>query len=180
MNFSIPFYNLLNMLLIGVGFGVGCMMLAPDATQLFLFQLSMALNDGAELLILSAFAYLVGLIINRISSVIVEDIVCTEIPKANRNLLSRIFRIEKRSYTDYQKAEKKDVFIKTLSREYALSRNCATLFLLLAAQASLLHKYHAALACASLVVLFYLSMKKHTKKIVSRIDYNVKRNKRKS
>ncbi|MDR2410830.1 MAG: hypothetical protein LBE13_22335 [Bacteroidales bacterium] len=176
MDCKIPFYNLLNMLFVGVAFGACFIVIDPYNVSVIWATIQDVLNNKvAEAFALLAIAYLIGLIINRIASTIVENALNTEKPKKLRNWASQLFQIEWRDYKSYQIAEKLDPHIKILSREYALSRNIMTMFLLLVVLSLLNCDLFGTILSVFLSFIFYFSARKHVKKIVSRIDLNTKK-----
>jgi hypothetical protein len=174
MDVKIPFYNLVNMLLIGMVFIIGWFTIDMWLiSEIFGFIQFYEIPSSLALCILFPVSYQIGLIINRFGS-LMEDILKTEVPLKNRGWISRHIQFTWRSYELYQKAEKIDPFIKTLSREYALSRNSLTLFLLLAVVAFTCCKIDVGITMVILSMLFYFSMRKHSGKIISRIDFCTK------
>jgi hypothetical protein len=170
MDIKIPFYNLVNMLLIGIIFIVGLLFIDTSLMDMVLGYIqSYNISSSLVLFVLLPVSYQVGLIINRLGSLL-EDILKTKKTEKNRGWISRIFQFTWRSYELYQKTEKIEPFVKTLSREYALSRNSLTLFLLLAIVAFAYEEICLASAMIVVSALFYFSMRKHAQKIVARID----------
>ena len=78
MEIKIPFYHVLNMFLTGLVFIGGCTMVYPDyAAELLVSDLIVNLGTGPEIVFtvcVFAAAYEVGIIINRIGSVVIEPI----------------------------------------------------------------------------------------------------------
>ena len=155
METKISFYNVVNMFLTGVVF-CGCMGIMFFNKIIKYFAAIKDVNIGYELLITVvcfALIYEVGLIINRLSSVLFEEI------------LKKIKLIKHDDYGTYKKAEMKNDFLKILSREYAVSRNFMTVFFLLFIVSLIKLDIVFALSFISLTVLFFFSMKKHSSKI---------------
>ena len=176
MDCKIPFYNLLNMLFVGVIFGICWIFIDPHNTSLALRTFQMILNNkSSEMFCLPFFAYLIGLTINRIASLLFEKIFNTKKRSDQRNWISRQIQIEWRSYKAYIDAEKKDQKLIILSREYALSRNLTVMFFILCIMSIINTKLNLAIFFASLGILFYFSAKKHVKKIVERTDEALKK-----
>jgi hypothetical protein len=160
METKISFYNILNMFLIGLIF-FGCIVIIFFNPIFNLLKILTIINIGYETLITIIFfgiIYEVGLIINRISSVIIEE------------FLKKTKLIVFRDYALYKKAETKIDFIKILSREYALSRNSMTLFFILCLISIFSSKWIFFLIFLGLTLLFFLSLKKHVKKILILVD----------
>lgn len=110
----------------------------------------------AYLLILVALvvAFYSGWLIDRLSSVVLEE-VCKKL---------KIFKWSK-DYKAYKRAEADNPYLKTLSSSYRNSRRYATLFLLLSAYSW--QDMKLAIGCLVLAVAFILSARKHTSKIVN-------------
>ncbi len=160
METKISFYNVLNMFLIGLIF-FGCIVIIFFNSISNILKNITITNIGYETLttiIIFGIIYEIGLIINRISSVIVEEI------------LKKTKLIIFRDYASYKKAETKIDFLKILSREYALSRNSMTLFFILCLISIFSSKWIFFLIFLGLTFLFFLSLKKHVKKILILVD----------
>lgn len=176
MEFKIPFYNLVNMFLIGFIFILGFFFLNPDLLKIILLNIKFYdISSSLILLVLLPLSYEIGLIINRLGSLL-ENILKTENKYTERNMISRIFQFTWRKYELYQKTEKIDPFVTVLSREYALSRNSLTLFFLLFFVSVYNKDLSFTITTFLLSLLFYFSMRKHARKIVSRIDYSTTKN----
>jgi hypothetical protein len=162
------------MFLLGMIFVFGYLFLNTGLLGVFFANVRFYdISSTLILLVLLPLAYQIGLIINRLGSLL-EDALKTEKKDSERGWVSKIFQFSWRKYELYQKAEKVEPFIKALSREYALSRNSLVLFLLLSILGCLYSKSEFAIVMGLISVLFHYSMKKHASKIVSRIDCNTK------
>ncbi|MDD5902412.1 MAG: hypothetical protein PUC58_03505 [Oscillospiraceae bacterium] len=163
MEIKIPFYNILNMFLTGLVFLGGCVIIFPEYTlAVFNNGIIKNLGTGPEIIItICAFAaaYEVGLIINRAGSVIIEPILkYIKLIPFNDNYV--LFNEKKKEYP----------IMSTLSREYALSRTGIALFLALLILASIACEWTIAIACAVITLVYYLSCRKHSSKIVELME----------
>lgn len=163
MDSKIPFYNILNMLLVGLVF-VGCIcFILPNEVMNLSNEYGKYLNRiNLDIIIATIFfgiIYEIGFIITRVSSLILEELF----------IKFRLIPFEK-DYSKYNKARKENPFLNTLSREYALARNSCTMFLILALISVIVTKYIFALILFSISILFFFSVKKHSGKIVSIIN----------
>jgi hypothetical protein len=160
METKIPFYNLVNMFLIGIVFVVFCSFILYgqliDIVETYLYLLKFA-KEFTMLFSLAAigFIYMIGLIINRFSSVVIEKIL----------ILFRFIQNIEKDYKDFNNCRKENPFLYTLSREYNLSRVSFTLWLLLTILS--ISFCHCILAIISLGIsaIFIFSMKKFSGKI---------------
>ncbi|MCQ2581201.1 MAG: hypothetical protein MJ164_03465 [Alphaproteobacteria bacterium] len=167
----IPFYNLLNMLFVGLVGIVCCMFIMPDDVWMN-WRLVQRLVDNATLdvVLFIAISYLVGLIVNRMGSWFIEDLLKTE---KNYNRLSwpiNKIKFPWRKYELYVKAQQQDHALKFLTREYVLSRNMIMLFLLLALISIWYGKCVMTGVFCFLVLVFNASMRKFVFKIIKRVD----------
>lgn len=159
MEVKIPFYNILNMFLTGLVFFGGCTMVFPDlAVSILTSDVIVNIGTGPEIVFtvcVFAAAYEVGLIINRIGSVIIEPALKTikAIP-FNDDYIK--FNVKKREYP----------IMSTLSREFALSRTGIALFGILALIALYAGKKLFLWVFAATAIVYFLSCRKHAKKIV--------------
>jgi hypothetical protein len=96
--------------------------------------------------------YVTGLVINRLSSVFVEDLLI------NCRLLG-----ERSCYSDFNNARKQNPFLYVLSREYALSRASFALFFIL--MFLYFGYFYITMINLWLIIIFLFSMRKHSKKI---------------
>ena len=159
MEIKIPFYHVLNMFLTGLVFIGGCTMVYPDyAAELLVSDLIVNLGTGPEIVFtvcVFAAAYEVGIIINRIGSVVIEPILIkTKLMPFNGD------------YKKFNDRKKEYPIMSTLSREYALSRTGIALFGILAAVAVYAKAKFLMWAFASTAVIYFLSCRKHNKKIM--------------
>lgn len=163
MEIKIPFYNILNMFLTGLVFIGGCVLIFPE------FILSVLNNEviqnlgaGTEIIVtVCAFAtaYEIGLIVNRVGSVIVEEF-----------LKWRKWIPFNDDYVLFNDKKKEYPIMSTLSREYALSRTGIALFLALLILAFIACKLPIAVVCAVITIVYYLSCRKHSSKIVELME----------
>ncbi|GHV02341.1 hypothetical protein AGMMS49521_3990 [Campylobacterota bacterium] len=163
METKIPFYNLLNMFLIGLIFTGCCIVLFNNQIYTFIesdfFQTIKEINVGLETVITISFCaiiYEIGYVVNRIGSIL-EDIL-----KKSTKILPF-----DNDYKKFNEKKKEYPILNTLSREYALSRTSMTLFLLLTIISLFLQFLILAIIMCVLSLLFYHSMRKHAKKIVN-------------
>ena len=119
-----------------------------------------------------AVIYEVGIVIDRLASLVIERVLKNKKSFAKRSTLSRIFQMQWKDYAHFQKAERKSENIKNLTREYIFSRNNLTLFFILTIVAVCVNKYVHAMVFCDLAVLFYFSMKKHADKVAQRVDFS--------
>ena len=163
MEVKIPFYNILNMFLTGLVFIGGCVLIFPETVLSVLNnEVIKNLGAGQEIIVtVCAFAtaYEIGLIINRAGSVIVED----------------FFKWRKwipfnDDYVLFNEKKKEHPIMSTLSREYALSRTGIALFLVLLILACIAREWTIAVACAVISIVYYLSCRKHSSKIVELME----------
>ncbi|MBR3934090.1 MAG: hypothetical protein IKJ68_09315 [Clostridia bacterium] len=174
MEFKIPFYNIVNILFSGLVFIGLCVFLIPQKLMLVLNRIQIIPNDVFDLIVMLTLAYEVGLILNWLSSIIVETLLVSRKPREERCWLSRICRITWKSYSDYQKAE--NAKLNMLTREMNVARNHFFIFVLAGVIALWSHNWMFVIGGFLLAILFYLSYRKHSNKIVSRIE-NVLRKK---
>lgn len=167
----IPFYNLLNMLFVGLVGIVCCMFIMPnDMWIIWRLMQGLVNNATLDVVLFIVISYLVGLIVNRMGSWFIEDLLKTE---KNYNRLSwpvNKIKFPWCKYELYIKAQQQDPALKFLTREYVLSRNMMMLFLLLALIAVLHGKYVMTYVFCVLVFVFNVSMRKYVFKIIKRID----------
>ena len=163
MEIRIPFYNVLNMFLTGLVFIGGCVIIYPEYMLSILDnEIIKNLGTGPEIIATVcsfAVAYEVGLIINRAGSVIVED----------------FFKWRKwipfnDDYALFNEKKKQYPIMSTLSREYALSRTGIALFFTLLVLSLIAWKWAVSIACAVITVIYFLSCRKHSSKIVELMD----------
>lgn len=164
MEIKIPFYNIVNMFLTGLALIGGCFLIFFDSLMELLenetFTAFFAkISAGPEILLtVCAFAtaYELGLIVNRLGSVLLEPLLkVTKLIPFDDDY--KKFNVRKKAYP----------IMSTLSREYALSRTGVSLFLILTALAC----HHAEFAYMTVFfaisIVYCLSCRKHASKIVS-------------
>lgn len=159
MEIKIPFYNIINMLLTGLLFVGGCMVIFPEKIMLVLDnEIIKNISTGPEIILtvcVFAIAYEIGLIINRLGSILVETILKKTklIPFDN-------------DYAKFNRVKIAFPIMGTLSREYALSRTGITLYLLLAGISGLQCRWEIMFVCLGITAIYYFSCRKHSSKIV--------------
>lgn len=163
MEVKIPFYNILNMFLTGLVFIGGCVVIFPEyALNVLNHEIIKNLGTGPEIIVTVctfAIAYEVGLIINRIGSVIIEDFL--------RWMKWIPFNDD---YVLFNETKKQYPIMSTLSREYALSRTGIVLFLILLILSFYAHNWPIIIACSIITAVYYLSCRKHASKIVELME----------
>ena len=127
-------------------------------------------SPTAETVCFIALAYFVGLVMNRMASVFLEEILMTDVAPERGTWLSHKIKIQWHDYKEYVSAEKEDVFLKTLSREYALSRNVLMASIVLMIFALAVGSSVVGVTCLAISFVFYLSVRKHAKKLSERIN----------
>lgn len=162
MEVKVPFYHIVNMLLTGFVFIGGCFLIFFEYVTHLLREeaFSTVWSDTATIpeIVLTvcvfAIAYEVGLIINRIGSVIVEPVLKKyKLIPFNDN------------YVKFYAAKEKYPIMSTLSREYALSRTGISSFLILMIFSITNAKYIYGIVFFIISLIYYLSCKKHASKI---------------
>ena len=159
MKIKLSLYQYLNFILTGLIF-TSCVILIFDVDlhqELIIDSLS-EFSFSIETVILFVFigiVYEFGLIINRIGSIFIEPIY--------KKLHFIKFNINYKLYN-----ERKDEYpiLNDLSREYVLSRTQISLFLIVAVLSAVNQRWLFLCVTLLLVVLFSISMYKHSKKIV--------------
>lgn len=160
METKVPFYNVLNMLLIGLILIVGVCLAFPDlAINLIANDVVVGLSAGGNV-ILTAFvfavAYEVGYLINRLGSVVLEELLKkTKLIPYNDD------------YRKYNEVKKEYPAMDILSREYASSRTNIMLFLIIMLVEAFAKKFILALIAFACVTLFFFSCRKHAKRITT-------------
>ncbi len=168
---KIPFYHLINMLFIGLVSLIGLVLIDPLFLGAQWRLLQKVINSPTtETVCFIALAYFVGLVMNRMASVFLEEILMTDALPERRTWLSRKIKIQWHDHKEYISAEKEDAFLKILSREYALSRNVLMASIVLMIFALAVENNVVGIACLVISFVFYLSVKKHAKKISERIN----------
>lgn len=163
MDIKIPFYNILNMFLTGLMFIGGCIVIYQSyALELISSEIINSLGASPEVLVtVFAFAvsYEVGLIVNRFGSVVIEWLLkwAKMIPFNDDYVL---FNEKKKEYP----------IMNTLSREYALSRTGIALYFTLFVLSIIEQKWYLVIACGVISLVYYLSCRKHSAKIVKLME----------
>lgn len=165
MEMKIPFYNIVNMLLTGLVFVGGLIIIFPQyAIQLIQSEFYENLKTGPEVILticIFAIAYEIGLIINRVGSVVIEP------------FLKKFKLIPfNDDYTLFNDKKKEYPIMGTLSREFALSRTSVALFLILSIISILNKCCIVFISYFFISIVFYLSCKKHSSKIVELMEDN--------
>lgn len=159
MEIKIPFYNILNMFLTGLVFIGGCVMIFPDtAIAVLNNDIIKNLGAGPEIVVTIcafAIAYEFGLIINRMGSIILEPFL----------KWTKLIPFDD-DYVKFNNKKKEYPIMSTLSREYALSRTGTVLFLILLVLSLFTSNWVLAIVFACITVVYYLSCRKHSTKIV--------------
>ncbi|MBQ7256732.1 MAG: hypothetical protein IJS60_03450 [Abditibacteriota bacterium] len=158
MKIEIPFYNLINILFVGVSFSFINIMMYPK-----IMNYMKILNYNKSLIIWIIFislTYFIGVIINRFGSLI-ED------------FLKKFKLINfDNDYKKYQIVFKKYPNMSTLSREYALSRTGVAMFLVLFVETLIkiilfktIMYFYLSLLFLVILFVFIFSMRKYSNKI---------------
>ena len=150
MKEKLSLYEYLNFVLIGLIF-TGCcvLVLKDDEWVKTIFKEIKSLSLGIEVVITSilfGLIYEIGFIINRIGSIVIEPIFKK----------FKIFNERKKQYP----------IMEVLSREFALARTQISMFFILLVVSLLKQQFILSGVFFLLVLLFTLSMRKHSKKIV--------------
>ena len=159
MEIKVPLYNVLNMFMTGIVFIGGCVLFFPNyAVSVLSCEIIKSAGTAPEIVctvFIFAAAYEIGLIINRIGSVIIEPI----FKKA------KLIQFDD-DYVLFNEKKKEYPIMNTLSREYALSRTGVVLFTSFSIMGIVASKCMISFACAIVTVVYYLSLRKHSAKIV--------------
>lgn len=159
MKVKFSLYQYLNFILTGLIFA-GCTIVILDiefyqkAVIDSLSKLSFSV-EAVVLFIMIGIIYELGLIINRIGSVMIEPLY-KKLHFVSFNNNYKLFNDRKRDYP----------ILDDLSREYALSRTQVSLFIILAVLSIIKHRWVSLIIFLLLVLMFSVSMNKHSKKIV--------------
>ena len=160
MEFKIPFYHVVNMLLTGLVLLGGGLLLFPNIALSVLdnsiFDRANAIPEIIEAICFIAIAYEAGLIVNRIGSLLIEALLIKMklIPFNN-------------DYIRYNERQKKYPIMPILSREYALSRTGIALFVLLGVMALFSKCKIYSIPLFLIAVVYCASCRKNAKKIVA-------------
>lgn len=161
METKIPFYNIVNMLLTGFVF-IGCCVIVYNDIFMSASYTFYKLDFCPEIIITTiAFAviYEVGFIINRVGSIIIEPI-----------LIKRRAIPFDHNYKGFNDCKNQYPILEILSREYAFSRTSLALFLITTGLGAHQKQWNLALIFFVIAILFYLSCRKHAKRIVCLMD----------
>lgn len=159
MKEKLSLYEYLNFVLIGLIFTGCCVLVFKDDKSIkTVFNEIKVISLGVEVVItfiLFGLIYEIGFIINRIGAIVIEPIFKKlNIIHFNKNY--ELFNERKREYP----------ILEVLSREFALARTQISMFFILMVISLLNRQFVIAFVFFLLVILFTLSMRKHSKKIV--------------
>lgn len=169
-NFTAPFYNVVNMLLMGIVFIGGLVFLIPDLmARFFVYVNHYHVDSKLVYTVFIAFSYMAGFLVSRVGSFIES---CMR-HKKDKN--AKFYQIPWRDYNLYCTARDKEPFLNDLSREYGFARNSTALVLLLAILAGVNQDWCYLIGLVILFGLFYFATQKHARKIVKRVDKIVKK-----
>lgn len=168
MEFKIPFYNVINILFVGLVFCGLCIFLFPEISDYVFGMLGRINNRAVNIVVVLTLGYEMGLILNWVASLVVEPILINKKPLNKRSWFSRIFQISWKSYADYQKAENDKLHM--LVREMNVARNHMTLFSVILIMACISSHWCEFFCILPIIGLFYCAYKKHAKKIAARIE----------
>lgn len=162
MNLPVPFYNFINVLSVGVIFLLGLVVIDSDVLFLLIrsreFYLFKSFPEVVFVLVLLCLLYEVGYVINRIGSVLLE------------NILIKVHFIKfVGGYEKYNKAKKEYPIMEILSREYAASRTRVVLFGILFAYSLCMGNTFCSFILFFAIGFYLCSLKKHSSKIVELI-----------
>lgn len=162
MEAKIPFYNIINMFLTGLIFLGVCIILFPNyIVNLLNNDLFKSHNTWPEIILTVFFfaaAYEIGLIINRIGSLLEFLLKKLKLIPFNDN------------YALFNETKKQYPIMSTLSREYALSRTGIVLFIILLILSIVANNCPFIIVFSIIIFVFYFSCRKHAKKIVTLMD----------
>lgn len=159
MKEKLSLYEYLNFVLIGLIF-TGCCVLVFRDDELIktVFKEIKVLSLGIEVVItfiLFGLIYEIGFIINRIGSIVIEP-AFKKFKIIHFNNDYKLFNERKKEYP----------IMEMLSREFALARTQISMFFILVIISLLNKQFIIAVVFLLFVILFALSMRKHSKKIV--------------
>jgi hypothetical protein len=156
---KIPFYNIVNMFLIGFVFVGFLMLIFMKEAYPQILKINISINNVVFQTILTviffAMIYEIGFILNRISSIIIEGIL-RHLKLVPYNKDYKKFNDRKRDYP----------IMEVLSREYALSRTSLTVFSILTIISIIKLNWKLTVIFLLVSLLFFFSTKKHASKIV--------------
>ena len=159
---KMPLYNYLNVMMTGIVFIVFLVFIDVEWSILILsslFQYSHSFQSTIVSIFIILFIYEIGLIINRIGSVLVE----WGFRKCG------IFYFND-NYTLFNERKTKYPILEILSREYAVSRTSISLFAII----GIIYLYFGlckwAMVSFLIMTLFILSARKYTKKIIDLME----------
>lgn len=159
MKEKLSLYEYLNFVLIGLIFTSCCVLVFRyDELVKTVFKGIQFFSLGIEVVItfaLFGLIYEIGFIINRIGSIIIEPIF-KKFKIINFNNDYKLFNERKREYP----------IMEVLSREFALARTQVSMFFILVVISLFNKQFIIAIVFFLFVILFTLSMRKHSKKIV--------------
>ncbi len=159
METKMPFYNSLNMFLIGLVFLGGCYVISPRTIlELARSWKIESLGSGLSIMVnicLLALTYEIGLCINRFGSICLEPILrSASLVKFNSD------------YILFNEKKKEFPIMGTLSREYSFSRTNIVLFLCFSIICIINGKCCGSAFCLAMAIIFFLSCRKHAERIV--------------
>lgn len=167
MNMTIPYYEIINRFLLGLLLAAGIAIFhVPEIMNWLSTETvqSLTIPTGLETVAtvcLFAVIYEVGYIINRISSVLTEE------------LLVRIKVWPKRSdYVQFNKAKEHYKILPVLAREYDFCKGQITLFSVLIIYALILRIWPFVMIYASIIIFFAVSGWKFSERINSLVKEN--------
>ena len=154
-----PFYSIVNMLFVGFNF-IGCIGVlkiseVKKIVESDVFNKITLLPETIVLIFILTITYQVGLVLNRMGSVILEPILQK----------FEFISYDKNKYHDFQEKKKEYPIMSVLSREYAVSRTGSIEFIILSL-ISLLDKNCFGLVVYGMIsIVFLFSTKKFSKRI---------------
>lgn len=167
----IPFYNLLNMLFVGLMALMCTTLIVPYDMWAYWHILQGLVNNATiELMLFVSFAYTVGLLVNRMGAWLIEGALKTETGYDDLPCWAKVLKFPWRKYELYVRAQRQDGALKFLTREYVLSRNMMMLSMIMVVASFVAGKYVCGCGFVAGTVLFNVSMRKYVGKIVKRID----------
>lgn len=161
MDIKIPFYQILNILLVGIAFACGIVLLFPETVHASIAELKRGIPRSGPLVpvLFLAVSYEAGLVLNRVGSVCLE-------PLLKSLKLLRFCQ----NYKTFAMRQGTDQSIQILSREYASSRTRMVLYGILG-MLSFFSRYWPLGFCGiALSVLFLYSCRKHSSRIVEVVE----------